>query len=567
MQDEDTVDQVAIVPGAGPALGPPAAPPGGWRRRALWAGALAVAAVVLFWCYLLQSRTSPTVSDGAGIALQGWDMLHGNLLLRGWWTADVSFYTFEIPIDALVEAVRGLNADVVHVTAAIAYAALVLVAALLARGTARGREGVIRAVLAAGIVVAPALTASNLLLGSPDHIGVAVPIMLTFLLVDRARARWWVPIAVCLLLVWAQLDDPVAEFAAAAPLALICLARAGLVVVHRRGSWWYDAALGVAGLVSYELTQIAVHAVRSAGGLSMRSLSAATTAMPVSTWGTQLLHTGQNVLLLFGAEYWSQPTGLLTAIAYVHLAGVALALCGVVAGVASLVWRRDRVTQILIAAVALTLGSGAFFTVMQLGFGAHDIAVTLPFGAVLAGRAVGPWLSAAWRRATWHRPTRRTLAPLLVAPLLCAVLASYLAALGYAAAQPARPASTQALAGWLEQHHLTSGLARYYTANITTLASGGQVRAAPVQGFPSTPYVWVAKTSWYDAATYSANFVIAGPDPANNQTIPVKNVLDTFGHPAREYDVDGYVVMVYDKNLLRALSPPVQPHPDTGSRL
>jgi hypothetical protein len=484
-------------------------------------------------------------------------MLHGNLLLRGWWTADVSFYTFEVPIAALAEAVRGLNADVVHVTAAIGYAAVVLVAALLARGTARGREGVIRAVLAAGIVVAPSLTATNLLLASPDHIGVAVPIMLTFLVVDRARARWWVPVAVCLLLVWAQLDDPVAEFAAAAPVALICLVRAALALIRRRGSWWYDAALGVAGAVSYELTEIAVHAIRAAGGYSMRSLSSATKVMPVSTWGDQLLHTGQNVLLLFGAEYWQQPTGLLTAIAYVHLAGVVLALCGIVAGVASLVRRRDRVTQILTGATVLTLGSGAFLTLMQPGYGAHDIAVALPFGAALAGRAVGPWLSAAWRR-----PAGRTLAP-----LLGAVLACYLAALGYAAAQPATPAQTQALAGWLEQHHLTSGLARYWTANLTTLASGGQVQATPVEGYPNHAYVWVAKPSWYDPAKYSANFVIASTNPADTQALAVKNVVDAFGRPAREYRVDGYVVMVYDKNLLRSVTTPVQPNPDTGSRL
>jgi hypothetical protein len=522
-----------------------------------------VAAVALFWCYLLQSRTFPADSDGSGAALQGWDMLHGDLLLRGWWLADVSFSTFEVPVDALAEAVHGLNADVVHVGAALVYAALVLVAALLARGTARGREGVIRAVLAAGIVVAPALNATNLLLGAPDHIGVAVPIMLTFLVVDRARARWWVPVAVCVLLVWAQLDDPVAEFAAAAPVAVICLGRAALALKGRRGSWRYDAALGVAGAASYELTEIAVHVIRAAGGYSMRSLATVLTIMPVSQWGSQLEITARNALLLFGADYWEQSTQFLRVVAYVHLAGVALAVCGVVAGIVSLVRRGDRVTQILTVALVFTLGSGVFLTQAQLGYGAHDIAVTLPFGAALAGRAVGPWLSAAWRRPTgWRRPAGRTLLP-----LLGAVLACYLAALGYSAAQPAKPAATQALANWLEQHHLTSGLGRYWTANVTTLASGGQVRVAPVEAYANNPYAWVAKPSWYNPAKYSANFVIAGSNPANTQTIPVINVVRAFGQPAREYRVGGYVVMVYDKNLLSAVRVPVQPNPDTGSRL
>jgi hypothetical protein len=64
-------------------------------RRRRWLAALAwlLCGVLLFWCYLRISRTVPTNSDGAANALQAWDMLHGNLLLRGWWLSDVSFYT------------------------------------------------------------------------------------------------------------------------------------------------------------------------------------------------------------------------------------------------------------------------------------------------------------------------------------------------------------------------------------------------------------------------------------------------------------------------------------------
>ena len=70
----------------------------------------------LFWGHPLQSRTQGANSDSADMVLQGWDMVkHGNLLLRGWVMADVSFYTFEIPIDGLVSAVYGLRTDVIHV--------------------------------------------------------------------------------------------------------------------------------------------------------------------------------------------------------------------------------------------------------------------------------------------------------------------------------------------------------------------------------------------------------------------------------------------------------------------
>ncbi|HMD92970.1 MAG TPA: hypothetical protein VKG80_10020, partial [Trebonia sp.] len=214
-------------------------PPRGWRAarlRLLWTAALAIAGVVLFWCYLLESRTQAGNSDAAGMVLQGREMLHGNPLLRGWFLSDVSFYTFEVPLDGIAAAIHGYNADAVHVGAALVYTLLVLSAALLAKGSARGREGVVRAALAAGILLAPGLTpGAHILLLAPDHTGIGVPVLLTLLLVDRAPARWWAPVAACVLLTWAQVDDPVASFACAAPLALVCAVRAGVALLARGG--------------------------------------------------------------------------------------------------------------------------------------------------------------------------------------------------------------------------------------------------------------------------------------------------------------------------------------------
>ena len=97
-------------------------------------------AIATFACYLRLSRTRAVNSDGASQALQAWDMLHGNLLLHGWSLGDVSYYTTEVPQYMLVESLRGLNQDVVHVAAAMTYTLAVLLAALLAKGTSAGRR-------------------------------------------------------------------------------------------------------------------------------------------------------------------------------------------------------------------------------------------------------------------------------------------------------------------------------------------------------------------------------------------------------------------------------------------
>src|ERR1700728_3306022 len=116
--------------------------------RWAWAAGLTVVAVVFFVCYVRLSRTIPDNSDGSDQALQAWDILHGNWLLRGWTVGGVSSYTNEIHEYVIVEKTIGLVANVIHVGAAATYMLLVLPAGWLAKGRATGREGVLRALVA-----------------------------------------------------------------------------------------------------------------------------------------------------------------------------------------------------------------------------------------------------------------------------------------------------------------------------------------------------------------------------------------------------------------------------------
>ena len=546
-----------------------APPPGGWRAarlRLLWTAALAIAGVVLFWCYLLESRTQAGNSDSAGMVLQGREILHGNPLLRGWFLSDLSFYTLEVPIDGLVTAVRGYNADAIHVSAALVYTLLVLSAALLAKGGARGREGIVRAVLAAGILVAPALTpGAHILLLAPDHTGIGVPVLLTLLLVDRAPQRWWAPVAACVLLTWAQVDDPVASVACAAPLALVCAVRAGVALLARltRGRRpgqatpafpWYETALAVAAVASYGLTRLVLSVIKSAGGFYVHGVVGGTGLAPLSAIPRQLLWTGQNLLYLFGANYWGVPRQE-AAFGYLHLAGVALALCGLLLGIWGLFRRADRVTQTLVIGILVTLAAGAFGTHMAPIQGAHEIAIVLPLSAVLAGRLVGPWLAA---RLAAGRLAAPHLARIAAASVLAVAGLGYVWALGYDASRPAAPAETQNLADWLVAHHLTSGLAGYWQANITELASGGQVHLAPLANGGTYGYPWESKAEWYDPAVSSANFVVSVSAPASSATYSRPSVVRRwYGRPARTYQFHQYTIMVYNYNLLFRVRPPV----------
>ena len=113
-------------------------------------------AAVLFTVYLRLSRTQPENSDQANILLVASDMLHGNLLLHGWYLTDVSFYTTELPQYAVLEIFFGVHADTAHIAAAMTYTLAVLLAVLVARGGFSGRAAVTRMAIAAGIMLGAA---------------------------------------------------------------------------------------------------------------------------------------------------------------------------------------------------------------------------------------------------------------------------------------------------------------------------------------------------------------------------------------------------------------------------
>ena len=577
--------EVTASPGGGLA-------PSGWRRPALrrlvTVFAIAAALFGLFWCYLLQSRTTGADSDAADMVLQGWDMVqHGNLLLRGWVMADVSFYTFEIPLDGLVSAVYGLRTDVIHVAAAIEYALLVLFAALVGAGAPRdrrlgGREAWVRGLIAAGIMVAPGTyLGANVLLGGPDHTAVGVPVLITLLLLDRVVPRRWRSAAALLaltfvLLVWAQLDDLVATLSCAVPLAVVCGGSVAAVVIAagvrrlagqgrgRRGrtesagrefaqSPLYNAALALLAAASFAVTELLIKAISHVGGFYSRAIPA---GRQVSHWTTvpaQVHALGENLLILFGANFWRLPQPQ-AAIAYLHLICLALATLGLVVSIAR--WRTaDRVTRALVVGIIVMLVAGAASPLMIIGGGTHEISVVLPLGAALGGRVVGPWLVARAGSGQFARTGGKARAT--AAGVLAAAGLGLLCCLGYAAAQPARPPHDAAIADWLLDHHLTSGLGGYWNANITTLITGGAVHVTPVTSGGRYGYLWESKESWFDPHVSSANFIVTTTQQSGGEDVPLKDALAWYGKPAQSYVVDQYTVLVYNRNLLETTIQPV----------
>ena len=392
-----------------------------------------LAGAALFTVYLRLSETYPLNSDSANILLMGWDLLHGHLLLHGWYMSDVSFYPTELPQYALLESFLGLHMQTAHVAAAMTYTLTFLLVVLLARSGSvtpggrppqtppdRGdqsprtplgppRAAMIRTLIAAGIMLAPQFGLGVFALDlSVGHIGTAVPLLLVWLLLDARGVRgdgsprsrgvpgdrppgtaWYVPVLTAVLLAWVLVADPIVYVVGIVPLGLVCAVRVIRGLITGSGRWttrlagqWYELSLGVAAAAAAGMAWVVTTILSRLGGFTVNRL-------PFYVRHVQNLHKNApaawKVLQVFGANY-AGLSGVWLALAFLHLASV------IVVGWALLrVARRffgdiSLVDQVL--AVAIVANVALFMLTNAADLAAHEVAIIVPFGAALAARVL-----------------------------------------------------------------------------------------------------------------------------------------------------------------------------------
>jgi hypothetical protein len=499
-----------------------------WLAAAAWVGG----SVALGALYLRISRSSFVDSDGANTSLQAWDLLHGHLLLHGWLVGDANFYFLEQPVNALTEAVFGLGNLAAHAGSALTYLIVTVLAAVVAVTGSRGSARAVRCAVVVIVLAAPVLTLQSMRYGleEPDHMGTSAFILGSFLLIDRLSERRFTAPLLCVLLCAGEFSDSTVTYVAVPAIVLVCGVRA-LAARRLRSP---DAAFVAAAVASFPLEVLVRTVVTALGGFWV--VSPKTQIAPVGRWPHQAVITWHNLRILFGAiDSKTTMHGRL---------GEALGLACLLAAIYGLArvawaWRRaSRAEQLLSVGVICLIGLYVVSVLAKPG-NAHELAVVLPSGAVLAARALVP--------------ARITRAPAAVAAVaLTAVLA--VLPLASAATQPLDVPATTQLTAWLEAHHLQYGLAGYWDADSATVQSGDKVMIHDIDfrkgGGLALPG-YEASKFWYDPARHDATFVVA---QARGQ-YPVSAFEGFFGRPAATDRVGNYVVLIYRKNLLRMFKP------------
>jgi hypothetical protein len=475
-------------------------------------------AVVLFFGYLGMAMTMPINADGASNALQAWEMLHGNVLLMGWTVTDVPFYSTELPLYALVELFYGLHEHVFRIACAITYTLLVILAAFLAKGRSNNYFG---AGLAVAIMLLPMPGIGYLVaFGGPNHLGTAVPLLVTWLALDRLNlSAKLLPVVIGLLLVWGQVGDPLVMYVGAAPLAIVSAVR------WYKGKEKLDLGLFIASVASVVTSKAILKLIEVAGGFEAHSPPSGFSSP--AKWLDHLRLLGEVTLVNFGSYLPDMKTPVDVGVAVIRLVGLALAITAVVL---ALRLTGDRVNQILAVAICVNCAAFVASTLPTDLLSARQVSVVLPLGAALAGRVIKPRFK----------------------PVLAGTLVAFMGVFAWHATQPPRPEPKREIVAWLESRNLTHGLGSYWNANDLTLMAQQRITVAPVIGVDMIKaYRWESKVEWYDPAKNRADFIII--DVKRPAFGSVEQAYRQFGTPVETRTFDQFAILIYDKNLLDGL--------------
>ncbi|MBC8141121.1 MAG: hypothetical protein H7Y38_06740 [Armatimonadetes bacterium] len=131
--------------------------------------------------------------------------------------------------------------------------------------------------------------------------------------------------------------------------------------------------------------------------------------------------------------------------------------------------------------------------------------------------------------------------------------AMMLPAFGSLAFRPVADLASRRIGEWLAGQNLHDGYGEYWCGSEVTVRSRGRVRVRAVRPSKSKlePNLFGADDRWYLPGVPSY-FVLIRDGAASSFKPPV--VRATFGKPSRVVVRDGYIVMIYDRDIAPLLT-------------
>jgi len=482
--------------------------------------------LLLFLAFIYNSLfwTIPRSSDNAALILEASSFLHGNLLLRGWSLAPDTFWTIDIPINALLMAIRGFTPSLMYNAPALIYALVVVVSLALVKNTGTLKDKLPNLIVSLLIIGIPSPMLTYLASHNPSHIGTILYFLVALFAMERIKPNRLRCLVVFAILTLAYIGDPFALYIFLAPLLIF------LCVRWYHGTRKLDDLFLIASTIAViPATQLVLLAVKLLGGFY--SYPANTTFATFTDLSKNISLTVQGVLSLFGVDFFGQSIasrGAIESLVRIPLLVlVAYFSYRTVKGFINRSVKYDAISEILSLSIVFDVLSYIFSDNTINIMTARYLFPVVVFGAIIVGRQLV------------IRDTSRANYLILIG--LFGVTCLFFLAPRITA--PIGSSPTAQVESWLLSHGYKYGYGAYWEASIITVETSDVVRVRPVVTDGSgkiVPFNWLSDQSWYSEP---ANFLVY--DTSGYGGVNMSSAVRTFGSPSQVVKIGDYTILTW----------------------
>jgi hypothetical protein len=519
-----------------------------------WIGIILLGGL-LFSMYLLISRIVLYNADDASIILEAQSMLHGNVIMHGWYMPTDNFLTIDMPLYAIGLQLGFSLTALLRIVPSLLYTLVILCTGYLVSTLLPQKQRPWSWLALLGILAFPPLYMVQLLLVGPIHVGTLLFALIGLIaykhFLSGARGKWLALAILLVLMTLAMVGDPLVLVFLVLPLLLTeCIQ----MVAKRRISLQENAAffgtllaIGISHLLLWILDLAGVHI------LSNISFKWATLQGIV----TNLQQTIKIVYYIFNASIFTSGSFSLSSLP-ILLNAIVITTFGIATVFA------------VIYAIRLTIikrGKNALFQaeitpdakIIQISIwssiGTVAAVIFSTMGGALGRRYLYPllFLSEAGTFPFLFKFVNKHVIRIAIVLLLIANAIPFAISLFQA---PAGVPSEIQLLATLKEHHLTHGLGSYWVSAFVTVRSNEQVvirQVIPHNG-SLQPYLFLVDGQWFNPANLQqANFIAYRK--GDNISAYYNTSVRTFGKPDHQYHVNGFTILAWNTPLLTHIQP------------
>lgn len=543
-----------------------------WQRLIF----LAVAYVFLVGYFLTVFGEIERNADNTGNCYAGVDWFRGNWNLHGWVLPPDNFMNSDLLLYGILSKLFGVKVEICHYSAALIWSAVVLLAGLLV-----GRDPDVQrrrwVFLAAGTTLFVPVIRGNPELGlismSPLHIGSIVYLLACYFCADLflrsegLRSR----LALLIYFVCLSLDvfaDPMIVVLGVLPI----LATLTLCLFLCKFSSRRLLMLGLVTVLALLVGKILLHLLKADG---FKSPPLPISFAPFKDFGLNVRIVTHALFVFAGAEFWGQSitkdTIWVVILLLLHLPLLVFQVFAFGQLTTKLAAQVEKAAQTGEAEVGPVEAEGLFLplvlyfsTLFNLGAGLFSSSMQdmghlryLLIGFVC-------WNIAFARYCAQWVVFRRYIALCFAASCLYAVCC-YVPRIGKEPVLIDR--NLTGVCARLLQMGLKHGFSYYWDSTTSTLRCQEQLFTRPVvNGLEDKlyPYVWTANCYWFDVKTFDApRFYVLTRRPEKPDYITAEQAIRTFGQPEEQFELFGFVILIYDTEKCRSVLEGFEQHAHT----